>query len=323
MPESQSEKSEKHVATSKGREAEKVQSIEVPEVPEVQNVVITEVRVSTPPPPPESQHIPQEAESSKPKKTVLPDPFECFHNIRGELKDDILLDDEFDMFHDASVKDLKKKMSLLEKEKEKAEAEAERDELKKQLEELTKVNEDIKSVLKKHAKKIKKMEGDVDDNAKLFDLLSAEISDLHLKNVKLNEINKRLNQLISEFHEAPANEFKAIKLEMEALRADKTMKDEQHVIHYDGKSFGHQSTQRRKGLVIDTEETLRSSSQSVAGGSSSQADVEMVDAEMNEQQSFVLVGDSTPLSYYFEDIIRLVRVEQRKRKAKEPEMKYL
>ncbi|MFS7952410.1 hypothetical protein Hanom_Chr07g00606601 [Helianthus anomalus] len=222
MPESQSEKSEKHVATSKGREAEKVQSIEVPEVPEVQ------IRVSTPPPPPpESQSIPQEAKSSKPKKTVLPDPFEGFHNIGGELKDDILLDDEFYMFHDASVKDLKKKMSLLEKEKEKAEEEAERDELKKKLEELMKVNEDIKSVLIKHAKKIKKMEGDVDDNAKLFDLLSAEIFDLHLKNVKLNEINKTLNQLISELHEASENEFKAIKLEMVALRADKAMKDEQ------------------------------------------------------------------------------------------------
>ncbi|MFS8002735.1 hypothetical protein Hanom_Chr13g01205561 [Helianthus anomalus] len=70
------------------------------------------------------------------------------------------------MFHDASVKDLKKKMSLLEKEKEKAEAEG--DELRQQLEELTKVNEEIKSVVIKHEKKIKNMEGDVDDNAKLF-----------------------------------------------------------------------------------------------------------------------------------------------------------
>ncbi|MFS7977062.1 hypothetical protein Hanom_Chr10g00899771 [Helianthus anomalus] len=125
-----------------------------------------------------------------------------------------------------------------------------------------------------------------------------------------------------------------MKLEMEALRADKAVKDEQLNMLYtiqrvDERRIARESelaqeaTQRRKGLVIDIEETLGSSSQSVAGRSSSQADVEMVDAEVNEQQSFVLVGDSTPLSYNFEDIIRLVRVEQRKRKVKEPEMKYL
>ncbi|MFS7963246.1 hypothetical protein Hanom_Chr08g00735811 [Helianthus anomalus] len=323
MTESQSGKSEKHVATSKGHEAEKVQSIEVFEVPEVQSVEkpedqknagddevdIIEVRVSTPPPPPpppESQPIPKEAESSKPKKTVLPDPFEGFPNIRGELKDDILLDDEFDMFHDASVKDLKKKMSLLEKEKEKAEAE--RDELKKQLEELTKVNEEIKSVLIKQAKKMKKMEGDVDDNAKLFELLSKEISDLHVKNVKLNDINKTLNQLISELHEASTNEFKAMKLEMEALRADKVVKDEQlnmlytvmeHHLGIDVQSIyknikikrveermierekrlAKEATQRKKDVIIRTQE---------AGGSSSQADVEMVDVEVDQAQGFVL-----------------------------------
>ncbi|MFS7977061.1 hypothetical protein Hanom_Chr10g00899761 [Helianthus anomalus] len=184
------------MTTSKGSEAEKVQHVEAPKVPEVQSVekpevekkgadddvVITEARVSSPPPP-ESQSIPQDAKSSQPKRIVLPGLFEGFPNIRGELKDDILLDDEFDMFHDATVKDLKKKMSLLEKEKEKAEAE--RDELKKQLEELTKVNKDIKFVIIKHAKKIKKMEGGVDDNAKLFEL-PTEICDLHVKNVKLN-----------------------------------------------------------------------------------------------------------------------------------------
>ncbi|MFS7929341.1 hypothetical protein Hanom_Chr04g00331391 [Helianthus anomalus] len=71
------------------------------------------------------------------------------------------------MFHDATVKDLKNKVSILEKEKEKADAD--RDELKKQLEELMKVNEEIKSVVIKHAKKIKTLNEDVDDNAKLFD----------------------------------------------------------------------------------------------------------------------------------------------------------
>ncbi|MFS8018049.1 hypothetical protein Hanom_Chr15g01387561 [Helianthus anomalus] len=126
------------------------------------------------------------------------------------------------MFHDASVKDLKKKMSLLEKEK----AEAERDELKKQLEELNKVNEEIKSVVIKRAKKIKKMNEDVDDNAKLFEKLSLEISELHMRNKNLNETNQTLHQMLSDLHEASANEIKVMKLEIEALRADKSVKDE-------------------------------------------------------------------------------------------------
>ncbi|MFS7917528.1 hypothetical protein Hanom_Chr03g00190121 [Helianthus anomalus] len=49
----------------------------------------------------------------------------------------------------------------------------------------------------------------------------------------------------------------------------------------------------------------------------------MVDATVNEQQSFVLVGEATSLSYSFNDIIRLVQVKKRKRKAKEPEVMLL
>ncbi|KAJ0795948.1 hypothetical protein HanPI659440_Chr04g0156401 [Helianthus annuus] len=175
MSESKSGKSEKHVISSKGPEAVKDQNVQVPEDEQVQNaekkagddndVVITDERVSTPPPPP-----PENPETSKPKKTILLDPFEGFPNVQGEFKDDILLDEEYDMFHDATIKDLKKKVSILEKEK--AKAEADRDELKKQLEELSKVNEEIKSVLIKHAKKIKTLVEDVDDNAKLFEQLS-------------------------------------------------------------------------------------------------------------------------------------------------------
>ncbi|KAJ0627207.1 hypothetical protein HanHA89_Chr01g0022731 [Helianthus annuus] len=347
MTESQSGKSEKHVATSKGPEAEKVQSVEVPKAPEVQSVEkpeveknvgdddYIEVRVSPPPPPPKDQSIPASGESSQPKKTILPDMFEGFPNVRGEYKDDILSGDEFDMFHDASVKALEKKVSILEKEK--AKAEAEHDELKKQLEELTKVNEEIKSVMIKQAKKLKKMEGDVDDNAKLFELLSTEISDLHVKNVKLNDINKTLNQLISELHEASENEFKAMKLEMEALRADKVVKDEQlnmlytvmeHHLGIDVQSIynnieikrveerrierekrlAEEATQRKKDVIIETQD---------AEGSSSQADVEMDDVEADQAQGFVLVGEASIPSYNFDEIVRRVQVEQRKKKAKE------
>ncbi|KAM0046268.1 hypothetical protein Hdeb2414_s0009g00314171 [Helianthus debilis subsp. tardiflorus] len=141
-------KKENHIEISKVLEAEKDQSVEIPKEPEVQSVEVPEVevqkeadddddveitgvRVSTPPPPPpvpppENLDIP---ESSQPKKTTLPDMFEGFPNIRGELKDDFILGDDFDMFHDGSIKALEKKVSILEKEK--AKAEADRDELKR------------------------------------------------------------------------------------------------------------------------------------------------------------------------------------------------
>ncbi|MFS7996780.1 hypothetical protein Hanom_Chr12g01133851 [Helianthus anomalus] len=219
------------IGFGKGPEAVKDQNVQVLEVEQVQNVekkacddddvVITEERVSTPPRP----ENPDVAETSKPKKTTLPNLFEGFPNIQGEYKDDILLDEEYDMFHDATVKELKKKVSILEKEKEKAEAD--RDELKQQLEEITKVNEEIKTVVIKYAKKIKTLKEDVDDNAKLFEQLSTEISNLHVKYTNMNETNQMLHQMLSELHEASASEIKVMKLEMEALRADKAVKDEQ------------------------------------------------------------------------------------------------
>ncbi|MFS7929772.1 hypothetical protein Hanom_Chr04g00336401 [Helianthus anomalus] len=46
----------------------------------------------------------------------------------------------------------------------------------------------------------------------------------------------------------------------------------------------------------------------------------MVDAEANQAQGFILVGEATSLSYSYDDIIRLVQVEQRRRMAKEPEV---
>ncbi|KAF5787343.1 hypothetical protein HanXRQr2_Chr10g0451661 [Helianthus annuus] len=351
-------KSEKHVTTSKGLEAEKVQSIETTKEPEVQSVEIpvvevqkkagdgddeveiTGVRASTPPPPPPPENV-EIPESSQPKNTVLPGMFEGFPNIRGELKDDFILGDEFDMFHDAQVNALEKKVSLLEKEK--AKAEADRDELKMQLVELKKVNEEIKSLMIKQAKKLKNMKDDVEDNAKLFDILQQEISELHMKNVKLNDINKSLNQLISELHEASANEFKAMKLKMEAMKADNAMKDEQLTMLYTvmeshlgidvhsvynnieikkaeerrverERRLAEEATQRKKSVIVETQE---------AGGSSSQADVEMVDVEVDQAQGFVLIGKATSLSYDFDDIIRRVQVEQRRRLAKEPEMMLL
>ncbi|XP_022040637.1 sporulation protein cse15-like [Helianthus annuus] len=211
----------------------------------------------------------------------------------------------------------------------------------------------MKSVVKNHAKRIKTLVEDVDDNAKLFEQLSAELSEVNVKYANMNETNQTLHQMLDELHEASSNEIKVLKLEIEALRADKAVKDEQlnmlYIVmeHHLGinvqaiyndleiqrveerraqreKELPEAATQKKKDLIVETQE---------AGGSSSQpeGDVEMVDAvnveeehmEVDQDQGFVLVGDSAPLSYNFDDIIRLVKVEQRKRKAREPEVKLL
>ncbi|MFS7953666.1 hypothetical protein Hanom_Chr07g00621321 [Helianthus anomalus] len=138
-----------------------------------------------------------------------------------------------------------------------------------------------------------------------------------------------------------------LKLEIEALRADKTIKDEQLNMlytvmeHHLGinvqsiynnieiqrveerkaqreKELAEEATPKKKELIVKTQE---------AGGSSSQPardDVEMVDVEVDPHQGlFLLVILPLSLSYNFDDIIRLVRVEQRKRKMREPEVKLL
>ncbi|MFS7996759.1 hypothetical protein Hanom_Chr12g01133611 [Helianthus anomalus] len=166
-----------------------------------------------------------DAETPKPKKTSLPGLFEGSPNVQGEFTDDILPYEEYDMFHDATVKELTKKVSLLEKEK--AKAEVERDELKKKLEKLIKVNEEMTSVVKNHAKRINTLVEDVDDNAKIFEKLSTELFEVNVKYANMNETNQTLHQMLDELHEASANEIKVLKLEIEALRADKAVKDEQ------------------------------------------------------------------------------------------------
>ncbi|KAM0044108.1 hypothetical protein Hdeb2414_s0010g00349331 [Helianthus debilis subsp. tardiflorus] len=156
LPKDQGGKKEKHVTTSKVHETEKVQNVEVPKEPEVDvqkqagagddYVEITRFRAATPPPPPppQDQPIPKAPESSRTKNT-FPDLFGELPHATRVYRDDIGLDDDFDVFSSAAIKALEKKVGELEKDK--AKAEAERDVLKKQVEELTKVNEEIKTVM--------------------------------------------------------------------------------------------------------------------------------------------------------------------------------
>ncbi|MFS8019581.1 hypothetical protein Hanom_Chr15g01405441 [Helianthus anomalus] len=124
----------------------------------------------------------------------------------------------------------------------------------------------------------------------------------------MNDTNQTLHQMLQELHEASASEIKVLKLEIEALRDNKTVKDEQLNMlytvmeHHLGinvqsvynsleiqrveerraqreKELAEEATKRKKELIVETQE---------AGGSSSHPDVEMVDAKVDQAQGFVL-----------------------------------
>ncbi|MFS7930573.1 hypothetical protein Hanom_Chr04g00345871 [Helianthus anomalus] len=227
VPKDQGGKKEKHVTTSKVHEAEKVQSVEAPKAPEVQTESVPKFRAATPPPPPppQDQPIPEAPESSRPKNKEFPDLFGELPHATRVYKDDLGLDDDFDVFNSAAIKALEKKVGDLEKEK--AKVETERDLSKKQVEELTKTNEEIKTVMINQAKKLKKLKDNAHDNSQLIEILSAENVEMCEKMKNLHEINETLNQLLSEINEVSSNEMKAMKLQMEAMKVDKVMKDEQ------------------------------------------------------------------------------------------------
>ncbi|MFS7899815.1 hypothetical protein Hanom_Chr00s079776g01793291 [Helianthus anomalus] len=84
----------------------------------------------------------------------------------------------------------------------------------------------------KKEKKLNKLKDGVHDNTQLFELLSAENVEIEEKMRKLQEVNRTLNGLISDLHEATSNDMKAMKLEMEAMKADKVMKDEHLTMLY-------------------------------------------------------------------------------------------
>ncbi|MFS7995582.1 hypothetical protein Hanom_Chr12g01119611 [Helianthus anomalus] len=197
----------------------------------------------------------------------------------------------FDMFNDQGIKELLQKVNKLEKEK--AKTELERDILKKQVDRLMKAHDQVREKLLEQDEEVNKARNEAHDNSKLFELLSLDISSLNVKIKNLEDVNQTLNQLLSEMSEASSNEMKAMKLEMEAMKADKVMKDEQLQILYaiveshlkmnvhaafeeikvrraeerrleHERRLAEEATRKNKGVINDTQE---------AGGSSSPPDI--------------------------------------------------
>ncbi|XP_022030302.1 uncharacterized protein LOC110931206 [Helianthus annuus] len=210
------------------------------------------------------------------------------------------------MFNNETVQELLQKLNKLEKEK--AKIELERDILKKHVDNLMKASDQVRAVLIDQKETMNRMKNETHDNSKVFELLTAEIASLNVKIKNLEDVNQTLNQLLSEMSEASSNEMKAMKLEMEAMKANKVVKDEQlHMLYSVMEShfkmdvhvafneievkrteerrtererrLAEEATQKNKGVIDDTQEAGGSSSQPEIGGSSNQEDIEMVDAK--------------------------------------------
>ncbi|XP_022024063.1 cilia- and flagella-associated protein 58-like [Helianthus annuus] len=272
---------------------EKSPSVDVPKEPEVKTkevpVVVTEEKTND-----EVEITGFRAASPKPVQQDIP------QSSHQKVED---FNFDFDNIGSA-VKELIKKVNELEKEK--AKAEEERDMLKSQINDLMEAHNKVVAALVEKEKRMNQMKDDVEGNSKVFDSLTQEISSLNAKIKDLENVNQTLNQLFNEMSEASSNEMKAMKLEMEAMKADKVMKDQQlqmlvavvesHLkmnIHaaFDEidviranerrlereRQIAEEANLKNKGIVEEVEVVDASSSQPEVGGSSSQPDVEMIE----------------------------------------------
>ncbi|XP_022040136.1 glutamic acid-rich protein-like [Helianthus annuus] len=289
-----------------GKAAQHVQKEKSPSVDVPKELEITGFRAASPKP--VQQEIPQ---SSHQKVEDFNFDFDNIGPVTGIFSED-MPEGESDMFNDQAVKELIKKVKELEKEK--AKAEKERNMLRSQIDELMEAHNKIVAALVEKEKRMNQMKDEAEGNSKVFDSLTQEISSLNAKIKDLENVNQTLNQLLNEMSEASSNEMKAMKLEMEAMKADKVMKDQQlqmlvavvesHLkmnIHaaFDEidviranerrlereRQMAEEANLKNKGVVEEVEIVDASSIQPNVGGSSSQPDIEMIEVvEVQEQE---------------------------------------
>ncbi|XP_021991556.1 glutamic acid-rich protein-like [Helianthus annuus] len=310
---------------------EKSPSVDVPKEPEAkakevpvagteektgddEYVEITGFRAASPKP--AQQDIPQ---SSHQKVEDFNFDFDNIGPVTVIFSED--LPGESDMFNDQAVKELIKKVKELEKEK--AKAEEERNMLRSQIDDLMEAHNKIVAALVEKEKRMNQMKDEAEGNSKVFDSLTHEISSLNARIKDLENVNQTLNQLLNEMSEASSNEMKAMKLEMEAMKAEKVMKDQQlqmlvavvesHLkmnIHaaFDEidviranerrlereRQMAEEANLKNKGIVEEVEIVDASSSQPDAGGSSSQPDVEMIEVIEPVEDEQVMVDAEEP-----------------------------
>ncbi|MFS7929111.1 hypothetical protein Hanom_Chr04g00328671 [Helianthus anomalus] len=223
---------------------------------------------------------------SSAKKATTSSSSHGFPKVIGEYPED-LPEGDFDILNEGKLNMLTKKVIILEKVK--AKAEAEREEAKEKLEAVKVENVALKKDLEDHAEVIDQLSEELEEHAKVIDRITEEFDEVNAKYETVNETNKTLHQMIGELHESTSNENEVLRKEVEALRADKVIKDEQlnmlytvieHKLGFNvqavfdkldiqkvearrverEKRLAEEAKEKRKGLVVDTEEAFGSSS---------------------------------------------------------------
>ncbi|KAJ0733509.1 hypothetical protein HanPI659440_Chr11g0409061 [Helianthus annuus] len=160
---------------------------------------------------------------SSAKKATTSSSSHAYPKVQGEYPYD-LQEGDFDVFNDGKINVLTKNVSILEKAK--AKAEAEREEFKEKLEAADAENDALKKNLEEHAEVIDQLNEDLEEHAMVIDRITEEFDEVNAKYENMSEVNKTLHQMIGELHETTSNENKVLRQEIEALRADKAVKDE-------------------------------------------------------------------------------------------------
>ncbi|KAJ0750151.1 hypothetical protein HanLR1_Chr05g0178611 [Helianthus annuus] len=289
-------------------EFEKVESVEVE---------ITGVRIATPPSSPVHQSIPipeveREKTPEQPPKTVKepssaskkpPTPQSSSHSFPKVPYD--LPSDFGDMFNDGKINALTRKVSLLEKAKVEAE------------EELKSAKEKLKDVESENVA----LRNEVEELSDVIEQLAEKIMEVNAQYKALYDSHKTLMDIVGDLHTSTSSENEVLKKEVEALRADKEIKDEQLNMLYTvtenklgvsvqavydeieiqrvearrierEKRLAEEAAEalkdKKKGLVIDTEEIMGSTSQPEPSQADevnvSNAEENINDVEMKKQR---------------------------------------
>ncbi|MFS7945238.1 hypothetical protein Hanom_Chr06g00521831 [Helianthus anomalus] len=135
---------------------------------------------------------------------------------------------------------------------------------------------------------------EIEEHADMIDQLTDEIEEVNAQYKTIDEANKTLHEMLGDLHTSTSNENEVLRKKVEALRADKVIKDEQLNMLYTvvehklginvqvmfdeieiqrietrrlerekrlAEEAAESKKDKRKGLVIDTEEILGSTSQ--------------------------------------------------------------
>ncbi|XP_021975040.1 calponin homology domain-containing protein DDB_G0272472-like [Helianthus annuus] len=243
-----------------------------------------EAREKTPDQPPKTTEEPSFASKKPPTPQSSS---HCFPKVPYDLPSDF-----GDMFNDGKINALTRKVSLLLKAK--AEAEAELKATKEKLKDVEDENVALRN--------------EVEELTNVVEELAEKIMEINAQYKEMDNSHKTLTEIVGDLHTSTStyDEIEIQRVEARRIEREKRIAEEAAEALKD----------KRKGLVIDTEEILGSTSQPEP----SQADAEMKDAEVEADielnLAIIPVGEVKDVVHSEFDSLRRIEVERLRLKAK-------